>query len=146
HLVAEAVLVGVHPAQQPACGLLWPSAGGLAGRDPAADQGLGERAEAAAGVVDLLGLLVASGQEGLVQRGRPDGLAGDEPADARRDLFEAVNESEASSVGHEPPRLEGVFDLRFHRVRTLASRVAHRRLCGERLAAGWTLSGTAWKP
>ena len=63
--MAVAVVVVLHPGQKHLDRLVRHGGRRLTGKDPVAEQLLDELTEAPVGVVELLGLLVASGDEGL---------------------------------------------------------------------------------
>jgi hypothetical protein len=75
-VVTEAVGVVLGPGQQPGDGFLRVCAPRLPRADPTVEEPLGELAEAAARIVDLLGLLVAAGEKGLVERQGTRRIAG----------------------------------------------------------------------
>ena len=70
-VVAEAVIIVVHPRKQAGRGIVRIRAFRLAGPDPAAIQVADELAEAPARIIELFDLGVARGEERLVQGNRP---------------------------------------------------------------------------
>jgi hypothetical protein len=69
--------------------------------------------EAAAGVIELVGLGMAARQEGFIQRDGASGLGWNELIDYRRYLLKPAHEREALAVANERSGAEGGFDLPF---------------------------------
>ncbi len=127
NLIAEGVGVIVHPFQKPGGRLLRIGVGRLAGLDPAADQILGKLPEAAAGVVQFLGLLVAARKEGLAKAGRARWIGLHQRADFLLDRFQVANERVALTVENEFAGNQRQFDLPLQGVAFL-TRFPHKAL------------------
>src|SRR5260370_20978155 len=84
----HAVLIMTSPGDQRVSGLPWVRVGCLPRRHPAAEQRSSEPPVVTAGVVDLIGLLVAGGDEGLVEADRPLRLGSGQRADTLADLLQ----------------------------------------------------------
>ena len=114
--IAVGVLVVVHPRQQRGSDLIRVGTGGLPGFDPAADQGLGKFPEAAAGVIEFIGLPMTSRQEGLAKRGGTCGVDCDVLVDGRGDFLKAAHERKAFVVADECSGVKRQLDLALKRV------------------------------
>jgi hypothetical protein len=88
----ESVLVVGHPGEQPGHSVRRIRGSRLTGDYPAGEQAATERAEAPAGVVHLLGLLIAGGDEGLVKADRLFWGGFDDPGDPPGGVFKFLNE------------------------------------------------------
>ena len=115
-VVAEPVGVIVHPPEQAGRRLVRVGAGRLPGLDPAAEELADELPEAAARVVDLLGLLVAAGEERLVEGDGSGRIAAGQLGDLGRDLIEVAHEREACAVRDEGSGVERQLDLVLDRI------------------------------
>src|ERR1035438_5005935 len=92
----EPILVPRHPPKQPGHGVGRPGGGCLPGGHPAGEQAAAEHAEIPARVIDLVGLLIAGGDERLVE---PDGAFRVGLRDPRGDRFELVDKGEGRVFG-----------------------------------------------
>ena len=90
-MVAEAVLVLVHPLEQTRRCFVRVRALGLASLEPGAVERIDELTEGAARVVELLDLQVARREKCLVQGDGPGRIAGDELGDPGRDFIEVAH-------------------------------------------------------
>jgi hypothetical protein len=102
----EPVGIVRHPIEQQLRGLLRVGPGRLSSLDPAAVEIHDERPEVAARVVQLLGLLVAAGEKGLIEAHGPPGAGRDEPSQLTGDRLEARDKFPARSPADELPWLE----------------------------------------
>lgn len=130
--VQESVRVLLHPPEQVGGGLAGIPVRPLTRLYPAADQRGDEHAEAAAGVIHLVSLLVAASQERLVQRDRPLRRDLDESCHPRLDLVKAAYEGEAGAVVHVPAGIERRFNLELKSVVHRRGSLPRRR--GRRIA------------
>lgn len=145
--MTEAVVIVVHAGEQACGGCRGVGTICLAGRDPPAIQVEDELPEAAAGVIELLDLHMARGQESLVQGDGARRIAVDELGNPGRDLLEVTHERGAGDVRDEGAGLQRAFDLVFHGVRRSAGLSRHfpcsraRALSGHQGAA---VGGDRW--
>ena len=109
-LETEAERILVHPGEQAGRGLLGSRLRGLPCLDPSAEQGSHEHAEAAAGIIDLVRLLVAAGKEGLLEANSSAGRLRNKRRDVVLDLLQVVPRRRStrglprSGRGQAPPR------------------------------------------
>src|ERR1035441_9155754 len=120
HFVTKCVGVIVHPRKQPDGRLVRVGARCLPGFDPSADKAGHELSQVSARIVELFGLLVAAGEESLVEGGSACRVGCNELRDLGGDLFQPPREREALPIGNERPWVKRQFHLALDRIRTAA--------------------------
>ena len=123
-IVAETVVVVIHPCEQELGRLSAIRASRLPRRDPAAEQAAGERPEFAIRVVDLLCLQVAAGDEGFIQGDGAHRVGDRQFRNFAFTVTKVRNKGEAFVPANEASRLESGLNQALHRVAAL-SRLGH---------------------
>jgi hypothetical protein len=119
-IVTKAVGVVFHPCEQgPRC-LVRVRSRGLASLDPPLEEIIHQHTEAATGVIDLLGLLVAGGDEDLEETCRALRLLFHDLVYLARYLFNLVDKGPCCIVGDEAPGVEDQLDGLLERINLLA--------------------------
>jgi hypothetical protein len=137
--VREAVGIAFQAIEQQPRRLLCIGSGRLPRSDPVAVKKGDEHREVAARVIEFLGLLVAAGEEGVVEARRSTGVGPEELGELTGDGFEARDELPGSAVRDEPSWLECELDRALQRVSPSWAPLAMLRswtrlLCGHRAA------------
>ena len=127
NFVAKRVRIIVHPAKQRGSRLARAGSGGLPGLDPAADYILRELPEAAARIINFVGLRMAPCKKGLKQIDGAHRIGRDQLIDGSGDLFEQTYERGTFTVANECSGPERSFNLPLNRVCLAAWLVFHWR-------------------